>query len=154
MTKEQIDYVEDMALFFDQLGLTRASGRIFGYMILSPTDHPSPEDFMKDLHMSKGSVSMSLKALQVLGYIEPVSIRGSRKTHYILKQQSFKSLIEQRNKVLGYMIEKFKNGQKLQNKSNPHAIQWLSGSIEFYSWMAEKVLKLAEEWENMKKSEG
>lgn len=150
-SQEQIAYVEDMALFFEQLGLTRAAGRIFGYMLITDIEHPTAEDFMEHLHMSKGSVSMSLKSLQMLGYLEPISIRGSRKTHYLLKQQSFRSLIEQRNQVLGVMINKFKNGQKLQNTSNSHAVKWLDGSIEFYSWMADKVLKLAEEWDKLKK---
>jgi DNA-binding transcriptional regulator GbsR (MarR family) len=146
MTTEQEQYIEEMAILVEKLGLTRSAGRIFGYVLMTHNEHPSADDFMKDLHMSKGSVSMGLKSLTTVGFLEAVSLKKSRKTHYQLAHQSMVDLMQQRNHMMTAIRDIYMKGYKLRNSQTDAQATWLKETAEFYDWLGVKVNELIEEW--------
>lgn len=146
MTKAQEQYIEEMALLLERMGLTRSSGRIFGYVLMSNNEHPSADDFMNELHMSKGSVSMGLKSLTTMGFLEPVSLKKSRKMHYQLAHQSMVDLMQQRNHMMTAIRDIYMKGYHLRNDQSDTQASWLKETAEFYDWLGVKINELIVEW--------
>ncbi|MFQ3671546.1 MAG: helix-turn-helix domain-containing protein [Verrucomicrobiia bacterium] len=61
-----------------RLGLARSLGQVYAALYLSP-EPLGLEDLMRDLGISKGNASMSLRRLAELGAVERVWISGERR---------------------------------------------------------------------------
>ncbi|MCZ7674334.1 MAG: hypothetical protein M5U34_47980 [Chloroflexi bacterium] len=64
-----------MARFF---GFAEVMGRLYGTLLLSP-EELSLDDLASQLEISKGSVSMNMRALERWGMAKEVWVRGERK---------------------------------------------------------------------------
>lgn len=67
-----------LARFF---GFSEVMGRLYGTLLLSP-EAMSLDDLAERLEISKGSVSMNMRALERWGMAEEVWVRGERKKYY------------------------------------------------------------------------
>jgi len=67
-----------LARFF---GFSDVMGRLYGTLLLSP-DPLSLDDLADGLEISKGSVSMNMRALERWGMAKEVWMRGERKKYY------------------------------------------------------------------------
>jgi DNA-binding transcriptional regulator GbsR (MarR family) len=67
-----------LARFF---GFSEVMGRLYGTLLLSP-EPLSLDDLAEGLQISKGSVSMNMRALERWGMAQEVWMRGERKKYY------------------------------------------------------------------------
>jgi DNA-binding transcriptional regulator GbsR (MarR family) len=67
-----------LARFF---GFSEVMGRLYGTLLLSP-EPLSLDDLAESLQISKGSVSMNMRALERWGMAQEVWMRGERKKYY------------------------------------------------------------------------
>jgi DNA-binding transcriptional regulator GbsR (MarR family) len=67
-----------LARFF---GFSEVMGRLYGTLLLSP-EPMSLDDLAEGLQISKGSVSMNMRALERWGMAHEVWMRGERKKYY------------------------------------------------------------------------
>ena len=67
-----------LARFF---GFSEVMGRLYGTLLLSP-EPLSLDDLAEQLQISKGSVSMNMRALERWGMAHEVWMRGERKKYY------------------------------------------------------------------------
>jgi DNA-binding transcriptional regulator GbsR (MarR family) len=67
-----------LARFF---GFAEVMGRLYGTLLLSP-EPLSLDDLMEQLQISKGSVSMNMRALERWGMAREVWVRGERRKFY------------------------------------------------------------------------
>ncbi len=67
-----------LARFF---GFSEVMGRLYGTLMLSP-EPMSLDDLASSLEISKGSVSMNMRALERWGMAKEVWMRGERKKYY------------------------------------------------------------------------
>ncbi len=67
-----------LARFF---GFSEVMGRLYGTLLLSP-EPLSLDDLMEQLQISKGSVSMNMRALERWGMAREVWVRGERRKFY------------------------------------------------------------------------
>lgn len=63
------------------LGLPRSLGEIYGLLFIS-TAPLSLDDLVRDLGISKGSVSQGLRTLRTLGAVREAQGNGDRRTYY------------------------------------------------------------------------
>lgn len=68
-----------LARFF---GFSDVMGRLYGTLLLSPTPL-SLDDLADRLEISKGSVSMNMRALERWGMAKEIWVRGERKKYYM-----------------------------------------------------------------------
>ena len=62
-------------------GFSDVMGRLFGTLLLSP-EPLSLDDLASSLEISKGSVSMNVRAIERWGMAKEVWMRGERKKYY------------------------------------------------------------------------
>jgi hypothetical protein len=69
---EQKHFVEDMSLYFEQMGLPRMAGRVLGVLLISDPPEQSLNDVAEVLQASKSSMSTTTRLLSEMGLIERV----------------------------------------------------------------------------------
>jgi DNA-binding transcriptional regulator GbsR (MarR family) len=74
--------IEDFGLYFEQYGLQRILGRIYGLLLI--TDEPvlGLDAMAEQLGISKASASTTARQLQAFTLIEKVSLPGDRRDYY------------------------------------------------------------------------
>ncbi len=107
-----------LARFF---GFSDVMGRLYGTLLLSP-EAMSLDDLAGSLEISKGSVSMNMRALERWGMAKEVWMRGERKKYYAAESdlwQVVRNVLSSRESrevqlalnVLGDSIEKLKTAE-------------------------------------------
>ncbi|MBK8987507.1 MAG: hypothetical protein IPM39_15755 [Chloroflexi bacterium] len=102
-------------------GFAEVMGRLFGTLLMSP-DAMSLDDLAAELEISKGSVSMNMRALERWGMAKEVWMRGDRKKYYAAEHdlwQIIRSILSSRERrevelalhVLGDSIAKLQSAR-------------------------------------------
>lgn len=95
MHRDVARFIERMGLLWEEEGLPRIAGRIFGLALVSPGPC-SLDEIAATLKVSKPSVSNDARMLHKLGLIERVSFPGDRKDYYQLTRDSIERGLETR----------------------------------------------------------
>ena len=82
---ENIHFIEDIGLYFEQMGLPRMAGRILGALLISDPPSQSITDLGDRLHASKSSISIMARLLMERGLIERVASPMPRRDYYRFK---------------------------------------------------------------------
>jgi DNA-binding transcriptional regulator GbsR (MarR family) len=90
------DFVDDMGRLVLAYGAPRALMRVLGWMVVCETPDQTATDVQKELGLSAGSVSTSLRFLGDMGLVERVSRPGDRRIFYRLNTDGWELLLQQR----------------------------------------------------------
>jgi DNA-binding transcriptional regulator GbsR (MarR family) len=82
---EEIHFIEDIGLYFEQMGLPRMAGRILGALLISDPPSQSITDLVERLKASKSSISIMARLLVERGLIERVASPVPRRDYYRFK---------------------------------------------------------------------
>jgi hypothetical protein len=82
---EEIHFIEDTGLYFEQMGLPRMAGRILGALLISDPPSQSITDLGERLKASKSSISIMARLLVERGLIERVASPVPRRDYYRFK---------------------------------------------------------------------
>jgi DNA-binding transcriptional regulator GbsR (MarR family) len=99
---EEKHFIEDIGLFFEQMGLPRMAGRILGVLLVSDPLAQSITDLTEKLKASKSSISIMARLLVEHGLIERVASPIPRRDYYRFKPGGW---INYMREWLGLMIE-------------------------------------------------
>ncbi|REL38949.1 hypothetical protein DYD21_03060 [Rhodohalobacter sp. SW132] len=150
MNKKKLEYIENTGLMFEAFGMTRMSGRFFGYLVVNDKDAASFNDIKEALNASKGSISGTSSQLLNAGLIEQVSLPGDRKTYYRLSKDRVGSILKARTKLFEQFAKTLVEGRSLKNREDDVS-EWLLEISTFYSWIGDQIDETLEEWEKNKK---
>lgn len=93
-TDEQLRYVEQFGMAFEQIGLTPMAGRIMGWLLICEPPQQSMDALAEVLQASKSSISTSLQLLSRFGWVEQVAVPGERKSYYQLRSDVWTQILE------------------------------------------------------------
>jgi DNA-binding transcriptional regulator GbsR (MarR family) len=82
---EEKHFIEDIGLFFEQMGMPRMAGRILGVVLVSEPSAQSITDIAQTLQASKSSISIMARLLVENGLIERVASPLPRRDYYRFK---------------------------------------------------------------------
>src|SRR5512142_2974957 len=97
---EERHFVEDVGLFFEQMGYPRMAGRILGWLLICDPPQQSSEQLAQVLLASKGSLSTMTRLLIQIGLIERVALPGERRDYFRLKPGAWPQLIKVQMQVM------------------------------------------------------
>lgn len=149
MNKKQLTYIEESGILFEQLGMTRMAGRIFGYLIVSDKTEASFDDIKNALNASKGSISGTTKQLINTGFVEPVSLPGDRKTYFRLNKMEVGSILKARIQFFNKFSDLLTKGRNLKSRDDEISV-WLNEVSTFYTWVGGQINRIIHKWENEK----
>jgi DNA-binding MarR family transcriptional regulator len=78
-------FAEQLGVLFEQLGGTRMSGRLLGWLVVCDPPEQSSAQLAEALNASRGSISTATRALVAGGLIERVRFPGDRSTYFRIR---------------------------------------------------------------------
>lgn len=136
---------------FEQFGMARMVGRVFGYLLICDEDAVSFDQIREVLDASKGSISSTTKQLVQIGFIETVSLPGDRKTYFKVTDIELGKMLSQRMKFFEKFSEVLGKGRKLKNRED-EVSDWLRDASFFYSWIGDEIEQTIQKWHREKEN--
>jgi len=149
---EEKHFVEDVGIVFEQTGLPRMAGRIFGWLLISDPPHQSTSELAEALMASKGSISTITRLLIQIGLIERLSLPGVRHDYFRLRPDAWQYMIkhglEDEIKMVRQLAE---HGLELLADKTPLTRKWLEEIRNVYTFLEQEFPTLLERWEQKRK---
>jgi len=141
-------FIEEVGLVFEETGLPRMSGRLFGWLLIADPHYQSPSELADVLQASKGSISTSVRLLMQKGFIERYVIPGSRHDHFCLPKDAIQKIIkhglEEEIKLFRTLSER---GLELTKDISADRKRWLNEMRDRYSYLEKSFPALLEKYE-------
>jgi len=146
---EEKRFVEEVGLVFEQTGLPRMAGRIFGCLLIAEPPHQSTDQLAEALIASKGSISTMTRLLIQIGLIERLSLPGIRHDYFRLQTEAPKHMmrhgLEDEIKMFRQLAE---HGIKLVRDKDIVTRQWLQDMRDLYAFFEREYPLLLKRWEH------
>ena len=150
---EEKNFVEEVGVAFEQTGLPRMAGRVFGWLLISDPPYQSPAELAEVLMASKGSISTTIRLLSQIGLLEHFVIPGERHGHFRLREDALQRTIQH---GLEDEIKLFRNiaqkGLGLMKDQASIRRQWLEEMYDRYTFLEKEFPGLMERWQRERKS--
>lgn len=151
---EEMHFIEDIGLFFEQMGMPRMAGRILGALLISDPPAQSITELSEKLKASKSAISIMARLLVEDGLIERVASPVPRRDFYRFKQGGWIIYMRQ---WLGLMAELHKiteRGMALMNGKQPELQQRLQEAHDLFSFVEQEFPSLLEELVQQRRKKG
>ncbi len=140
-------FIEDIGLFFEQMGMPRTAGRILGVLLIADPPAQSITDIADTLMTSKSSVSTMARLLVEDGLIERVASPVPRRDYYRFKPGGW---ILYMRRWLGLMSELHRiteRGLRLLGDKPPAMQERLQEAHDLFSLVEERFPAIIESLE-------
>ncbi|MDQ3885902.1 MAG: MarR family transcriptional regulator [Actinomycetota bacterium] len=145
-SEELVSFVEEIGLFYEDLGLTRIWGRVLGYLLVCEPDAQSAEELAQVLHVSRGSISMTTKALVRAGMVERQTVRGDRRTYFRIRPEAWTEVFEEQIRSAARMRELAEQGLGLLDNEAAERRRRLEQLQEFTAFYEREIPALLARW--------
>ena len=143
VTALELQFAEDMGLFFESGGVSRMAGRVWAMLLAMDEPHLSAIDLQDALGASAGSISGATRALLDLGLIERVNVRGERRDYFAPRRGAIVNLLRIRLERL-VAVEDLLTQALTAFDDREHAVPHLQEVHDIYHWYARERPKLNE----------
>jgi hypothetical protein len=146
-TPEELTYVEDVAVAFEQGGLPRMAGRIIGWLLICDPPEQSSAQLAAVLRASKGSISSATRLLVPSGLVERRAHPGERRDHFRIRPEAWAELVQARLTQVVSFRELTERGLDLLDGSAPARRRRLEDVHALYAWLDDELPALWKRWE-------
>ena len=141
-------FVGEVGVVFEQTGLPRMAGRIFGWLLISDPPYQSTDQLAEVLIASKGSISTMTRLLTQVSLIERLSLPGVRQNYFRLRTDALSNMIkrgvEDEIKMFRELAE---HGLELLAEEKSLHRKWLEEMRERYAFFERELPPLLERWQ-------
>lgn len=135
-------YAEDAALVMEGMGLTRAYGKIFGWLLICHPPAQSGTEIAAGLGLSKGSVSAGLRVLESARLVRRVAVPGRRGSFFEMQPDAFLSAAgSEKLAVFRALMER---GLRVVGGEDAPGAERLRMTRDFYAFMERETPLLVE----------
>jgi DNA-binding MarR family transcriptional regulator len=145
--KKLRQYVEDVALAFEAMGLPRMMGRVFGWLLIADPPEQTFAELTEALGASKGSISTATRGLIQGKLIERASIPGQRRDIYRVRQGGWAEILRQRQSMTTQMRLLAERGLALLDDAAPERKKYLAEMHSLYAFFEREMPALIDRWE-------
>jgi DNA-binding transcriptional regulator GbsR (MarR family) len=148
---EEKHFVEDISLYFEQMGLPRTAGRVLGALLVSDPPAQSLTDLCALLGISKGAVSTTTRLLIEMDLIERVPSPLPRQAYFRFRPGGWVVFIRQRLRLWASLHQIAEQGLALLQGSEPALRARLQEAHDMFSLIEEELPTLLERVETRHK---
>jgi hypothetical protein len=135
--------VEQTGVWFSSLGVPRAAGQMFGYLLACDPAEQSASEIAEGTGMSRASVSSSARLLQSMNGLEERHRVGDRKTYYRMRRDWWIEMATAKISGFGQLADLARRTQAAGGLTRTDGLDEL---IEFSDFWSAEIPKLAERW--------
>ncbi len=110
---EERHFIEDISLYFEQMGLPRMAGRVLGVLLISDPPQQSINDLCEVLQASKSAVSTTTRLLSEMGLIERVASPLPRRIYFQFKGGGWVTFMRMRLRLMASLHQIAERGLDL-----------------------------------------
>lgn len=141
---EEKHFIEDISLYFEQMGLPRMAGRVLGVLLICDPPAQSLTDLSERLQASKSSISTNSRLLTEMGLIERVASPVPRQVYFQFKPGGWLVFIRQRLKLWASLHQIAEQGLDLLQERDPALRARLQEAHDIFSVIEEELPALLE----------
>ncbi|RPJ01867.1 MAG: MarR family transcriptional regulator [Chloroflexi bacterium] len=130
---EEKHFVEDISLYFEQMGLPRIAGRVLGVLLICDPPAQSLTDLCEILQASKSSVSTTTRLLTEMGLIERVASPVPRQVYFQFKSGGWLVIIRQHLRLWASLHQLAEQGLELLRDRDPGLRERLQEAHDMFS---------------------
>jgi len=119
---EKKHFIEDISLYFEQMGLPRMAGRVLGVLLITDPPQQSLNDLCEVLQTSKSALSTTTRLLTETGLIERVPSPKPREVAFEFKPGGWVTFMRMRLRLMASLHEIAERGLELL-KDEPFALR-------------------------------
>jgi DNA-binding transcriptional regulator GbsR (MarR family) len=142
---EEMHFVEDIGLFFEQMGMPRMAGRILGVLLISDPPAQSITELSEKLKASKSSISIMARLLVEYGLIERVASSIPRRDFYRFKPGGWIIYMRQWLGLISELHKITERGMTLITGKPPEMQERLQEAHDLFSFVEQEFPGLLEE---------
>jgi DNA-binding transcriptional regulator GbsR (MarR family) len=116
---EERHFVEDISLYFEQMGLPRMAGRVLGVLLISDPLEQSLNDLCEVLQAGKSSISTTTRLLTQMGLIERVPSPVPRRLYFRFKPGGWVTFMRMRLRLMASLHQIAERGLELLQDKEP-----------------------------------
>jgi DNA-binding transcriptional regulator GbsR (MarR family) len=131
-------FIEDIGLFFEQMGMPRMAGRILGVLLISEPPAQSITEITQKLKVSKGSISLMTRLLVENGLIERVASPLPRQSYFRFKPGGWIQYMRQWLGLMAELHQITERGIILMDGKPPELRERLLEAHDLFSLMEER----------------
>ena len=136
---EKRHFIEDISLYFEQMGMPRMAGRILGVLLICDPPEASINDLCVQLQASKSSISTNARLLDEMGLIERVASRVPRQLYYRFTPGGWVTFMRMRLKLMASLHEIAERGLELLKDADPALLRRLQEAHDMFSAIEEEL---------------
>jgi DNA-binding transcriptional regulator GbsR (MarR family) len=141
---EEKHFIEDISLYFEQMGLPRMAGRILGVLLISNPPEQSMTDLCEVLQVSKSAVSTNTRLLDEMGLIERVPSPMPRQVSFRFIPGGWVVFMRMRLRLLASLHQIAERGLELLKDEDPAMRARLQEAHDMFSLIEERLPALLE----------
>ncbi len=136
---EEKHFVEDISLYFEQMGLPRMAGRVLGVLLISDPPEQSLNDLCEMLQTSKSSISTTTRLLTEMGLIERVPPPVPRRLYFRFKPGGWITFMRMRLRLMASLHHIAERGLELLQDGEPELRERLQEAHDMFSLIEEQL---------------
>ncbi|MGB3829301.1 MAG: MarR family transcriptional regulator [Ornithinimicrobium sp.] len=133
-------YVERMGMALGSGSLTRGAGRLLGWLLICEPPVQSVDQLSAALNASPATVSGTATELVRAGLVERVGVSGSRRTHYQLRADAWRSVLATPRQRATDLRELAEEGLSLLQNSAPERRERLMSMHHLFAFVEAEFL--------------
>jgi len=141
---EEKHFIEDISLYFEQMGLPRMAGRILGVLLVSNPPEQSMTDLCEVLQASKSAISTSTRLLDEMGLIERVPSPMPRQVSFRFTPGGWVTFMRMRLRLWASLHQIAERGLKLLEDEDPAVRARLQEAHDMFSQIEQELPVLLE----------
>lgn len=144
---EEKHFIEDISLFFEQMGLPRMAGRVLGVLLVSDPPAQSTNDLSEVLQASKSAISTTTRLLTETGLIERVPSPVPRRIYYRFKPGGWLVFMRHRMGLWSELHQIAERGLELLQHEDAALRERLREAHDMFSLIEEEFPAMLERFE-------
>ncbi|NBD35531.1 MAG: MarR family transcriptional regulator [Chloroflexi bacterium] len=132
-------FIEDISLYFEQMGLPRMAGRILGELLISDPPEQSMNDLCEVLQASKSSISTNTRLLDEMGLIERVPAPQPRQVAFRFAEGGWLVFMRMRLRLMASLHQIAEHGLELLQDEPPELRARLQEAHDMFSLIEDEL---------------
>lgn len=136
---EEKHFIEDISLYFEQMGLPRMAGRILGVLLISNPPEQSMTDLCETLQASKSAISTSTRLLSEMGLIERAPSPEPRQIYFRFAHGGWVTFMRMYLRMIASLHQVAERGLELLQDEDPALRERLQEAHDMFSLIEEEL---------------
>ena len=136
---EEKHFIEDISLYFEQMGLPRMAGRVLGVLLVSDPPQQSLNDLCEVLQSSKSSISTTTRLLTEMSLIERVPSSKPRQVAFQFKAGGWVTFMRMRLRLMATLHQIAERGLDLLQDKEPALRARLQEAHDMFSLIEDEL---------------